>query len=81
MQMQDHIPLEDGWQKMEGGFSKFIDIMEGGFREPFALALHSELYTYDELCCCTIELSCDKRLLVQLGIARCDAAYARQCST
>ena len=45
MQAQDHIPLEDGWQKMEGGFSKFIDIMEGGFREPFALALHSELYT------------------------------------
>ena len=45
MQMQDHIPLEDGWQKMEGGFSKFIDIMEGGFREPFALDLHSELYT------------------------------------
>lgn len=45
MQQQDHIPLEEGWNKMEGGFSKFIDIMEGGFREPFALALHSELYT------------------------------------
>lgn len=42
---QEHIPLEEGWNKMEGGFSKFIDIMEGGFREPFALALHSELYT------------------------------------
>jgi len=45
IQQQDHIPLDEGWNKMEGGFSKFIDIMEGGFREPFALALHSELYT------------------------------------
>jgi len=45
MQNQDHIPLDEGWQKMEGGFNKFVAIMEGGFREPFALALHSGLYT------------------------------------
>ena len=45
MQMQDHIPLEDGWQKMEGGFSKFIDIMEGGFRELFNDAAPTEIYT------------------------------------
>ncbi|EKX36222.1 hypothetical protein GUITHDRAFT_158687 [Guillardia theta CCMP2712] len=30
---------------MQEGFDKFIEIMEGGFREPFALSLHSELYT------------------------------------
>eukprot|EP00960_Hanusia_phi_P022722 671639-Hanusia_phi.AAC.1 len=42
---QDYITLEQGWGKMQEGFDKFIEIMEGGFREPFALSLHSELYT------------------------------------